>query len=174
MQKVKVMKFDKTKTEKIMILKKIGNSIVFLAGALVMYGAMKNTMPTGDDHMQHLTDEVERIVDKMMDHIKVPEESRQLADFLSTEVIPKGVDRLLNGDLDVTDFGGLVSVGKVIDDDGNERIASVGIFGHVFTVGSEELQQEVEQAVMEAYGADKGTECYEDPDEEPDDNSDEP
>lgn len=146
-----------------MVLKKIGNSIVFLAGALVMYGAMKNTMPTGDDHMRHLTDEVERIVDKMMDHVKVPEESRQLAEFLSTEVIPQGVDRLLKGDLDVTDFGGMVSVGKVIDEDGNERITSVGIFGHVFTVGSDELQQEVEDAVLEAYG-NTGVSCYEDPD----------
>ena len=57
----------------------------------------------------------------------------------------------------------MVSVGKVIDEDGNERITSVGIFGHVFTVGSDELQQEVEDAVLEAYG-NTGVSCYEDPD----------
>lgn len=148
-----------------MVLKKIGNSIVFLAGALVMYGAMKNTMPTGDEHMQRLTDEVENIVDKMMDRIQIPDESRQLAEFLSTEVIPEGVDRLLSGRLDVTDLGGLVSIGKVTDSEGNEHIASVGIFGHVFTVGSEELQKEVEEAVLQAYDEGNGTECYEDPDE---------
>lgn len=148
-----------------MVLKKIGNSIVFLAGALVMYGAMKNTMPTGDEHMQRLTDEVENIVDKMMERIQIPEESRQLAEFLSTEVIPEGVDRLLSGRLDVTDLGGLVSVGKVTDSDGKEHIASIGIFGHVFTVDSEELQQEVEDAVMQAYDQSGGVECEEDPEE---------
>lgn len=150
-----------------MILKKIGNSIVFIAGALVMYGAMKNTMPTGSDHMQHLTDEVERIVDRMMNHVQVPEESRQLADFLSTKVIPKGVDRLLSGNLDVTDFGSVVSLGKVKDSEGKERIVSVGIFGQVFTVGDDALRAEVEDAVLGAYHAQEGVECEEDPDEEP-------
>lgn len=145
-----------------MILKKITNSIVLLAGALVMYGAMKNTVPASDDHMHHLTDEMERIVDKMMNHIKFPEESRQLADFLATEVIPQGVDRLIEGNLDVSDFGEIVSIGKITGSDGKEHIVSVGIFGHVFTVGSDELEQEVEDAVMEAYHESGDVSCEED------------
>ncbi len=133
-----------------MILKKIGNSIVLLAGALVMYGAMKNTMPTGSEHMKHLTDEVERIVDKMMDKIQIPDESRQMADFLSSEVIPEGVDRLINGRLDVTDLGEVVSIGRIKDDNGKEHIVSIGIFGKIFTIGDDELEQQVETAIRDS------------------------
>ena len=70
-----------------MIIKKTITAVTSLAAALVMYGAMKNTCPSREQHMNKVTSVVEKALDKIFEEkIRIPQESREMADYLSQEV----------------------------------------------------------------------------------------
>ena len=121
-----------------MLIKKTATSIVSIAAALVMYGIMKNTCPSREQHMTEVTNVMESILDKIFhEHIKVPEQSRKLADYLSSEVIPQAVEKLTNQQVDVTDYG-VFSIGNLEDEEGGGHAVTIGLFGHVFTIGEQQ------------------------------------
>ena len=63
--------------------KSVALSVVYLAVALVMYSAMKNTRPSQLQHANAVTDVVEHVVDDIFENrIEIPAESRDLADYI--------------------------------------------------------------------------------------------
>lgn len=120
------------------IHKKIAFSVVSFACALVMWQAMKNTCPPKEQHLHAVTDVVERTVDKIFEEqIQIPEESKQLAEYLSSKVIPEAVAKLTQQRVDFTSYG-LFSVGSITNAEDGCMPVSIGMFGKVFTTFSEE------------------------------------
>lgn len=117
-----------------MFFKKTVTAVVSLAAALVMYGAMKNTCPTREQHMTAVNNVVEKTLDKIFEErIQFPDESREIANYLALEVIPQAVEKLTNERIDYTDYG-VISLGSIEDGQGDGHTVSVGIFGKVFTI----------------------------------------
>lgn len=115
------------------IHKKFIFSVVSFACGIVMWQAMKNTCPPREQHLQAVTDVVERAVDRIFEErIKLPEESKQLADYLSSTVIPDAVAKLTQQRVDFTSYG-IISMGQITEADGESTPVSLGIFGKVFT-----------------------------------------
>ena len=144
-------------------------SIVYLAVALVMYGAMKNTRPSQLQHANAVTGVVENVVDDIFQNrIEIPAESRDLADYISGTVVPKALEKVQNGKIDVTDFW-IFNVGSIPGTEGEEDAVSIGILGKVFTFNEEKIREQIEQSVTqdmnEFLSNDNGVECYEDPEE---------
>lgn len=116
------------------IHKKFACSIVGLACGLIMWQAMKNSCPPKERHLQAVTDVVERTVDRIFEErIQFPEQSKELAEYLSTNIVPQAVERLTADRIDFTDYG-VFSLGKYESDDGEKTPVSIGLFGTVFTV----------------------------------------
>ena len=136
-------------------------SVVYLAVALVMYGAMKNTRPSQIQHANAVTDVVERVVDDIFQNrIEIPAESRDLADYLTTDVVPKAIEKMRNGKIDLTDYW-IFNIGKVTDEDGNEDAVSLGILGKVFVFDEDKIRDNIETTVkdeMKEYLGEKGQE----------------
>lgn len=144
-------------------------SIVYLAVALVMYGAMKNTRPSQLQHANAVTGVVENVVDDIFQNrIEIPAESRDLADYISGTVVPKALEKVQNGKIDVTDFW-IFNVGSIPGTEGEEDAVSIGILGKVFTFNEEKIREQIEQSVTqdmnEFLSNGNGVECYEDPEE---------
>ena len=144
-------------------------SIVYLAVALVMYGAMKNTRPSQLQHANAVTGVVENVVDDIFQNrIEIPAESRDLADYISGTVVPKALEKVQNGKIDVTDFW-IFNVGSIPGAEGEEDAVSIGILGKVFTFNEEKIREQIEQSVTqdmnEFLSNGNGVECYEDPEE---------
>lgn len=119
------------------IHKKITFSVVSFACALVMWQAMKNTCPPREQHLHAVTDVVERTVDRIFEErIQIPEESKQLAEYLSSKVIPEAVAKLTQQRIDFINYGGVISVGSLSGEDATPL--SIGMFGKVFTTFSED------------------------------------
>lgn len=140
-------------------------SIVYLAVALVMYGAMKNTRPSQLQHANAVTGVVENVVDDIFQNrIEIPAESRDLADYISGTVVPKALEKVHNGKIDVTDFW-IFNVGSIPGENGDEDAVSIGILGKVFTFNEEKIREQIEQSVTqdmnEFLNNDNGVECYE-------------
>lgn len=141
-------------------------SIVYLAVALVMYGAMKNTRPSQLQHANAVTGVVENVVDDIFQNrIEIPAESRDLADYISGTVVPKALEKVQNGKIDVTDFW-IFNVGSIPGTEGEEDAVSIGILGKVFTFNEEKIREQIEQSVTqdmnEFLNNDNGVKCYED------------
>lgn len=134
---------------------------MYLAVALVMYGAMKNTRPSQIQHANAVTDVVERVVDDIFQNrIEIPAESRDLADYLTTDVVPKAIEKMRNGKIDLTDYW-IFNIGKVTDEDGNEDAVSLGILGKVFVFDEDKIRDNIETTVkdeMKEYLGEKGQE----------------
>lgn len=131
------------------LAKSTATSIVYLAVALVMYGAMKNTRPSQNQHANAVTDVVERVVDDIFQNrIEIPSQSRDLADYLSSEVVPKTIDKMRNGKIDLTDYW-IFNIGSVEDGDGNDEAVSLGIFGHVFVFDEDKIRDNIESTVKD-------------------------
>ena len=130
-----------------MIIKKTITAVTSLAAALVMYGAMKNTCPSREQHMNKVTSVVEKALDKIFEEkIRIPQESREMADYLSQEVIPQAVERLTSQRIDVTDYG-IVSLGSFDDGDGENQSISIGLFGKVFTFNEDQAYEYLQQVI---------------------------
>lgn len=130
-----------------MVIKKLTTSIVSLAAALVMYGAMKNTCPSREQHMNAVTDVVEKALDKIFEErIQVPDESRELANYLAQEIIPQAVEKLTSQKIDFTDYG-IISTGSVEDGEGDSHVVSLGLFGKVFTLSEEDAYNYLQKMV---------------------------
>ena len=122
--------------------------VVSLACGLVMYGAMKNTRPSSLQHANAVTDVVEKIVDDIFQNrIVFPEKSRELAGYISGSVVPNAVDKLTNGKIDLQDFW-IFNLGSVTDEEGNEELVSLGVFGKVFTFNEDKIRQDIEEMVQ--------------------------
>lgn len=138
------------------IHKKILFSTVSFACAIVMWQAMKNSCPPREQHLVAVTDVVEHAVDRIFEErIKIPEESRQLAEHLSATVIPKAVSRLTEQRVDFTDYG-IFSLGEITGENGDYVPISIGLFGKVFTVSEDNAydylkgyisEQDIEQII---------------------------
>lgn len=144
-------------------------SIVYLAVALVMYGAMKNTRPSQLQHANAVTGVVENVVDDIFQNrIEIPAESRDLADYISGTVVPKALEKVQNGKIDVTDFW-IFNVGSIPGTEGEEDPVSIGILGKVFTFNEEKIREQIEQSVTqdmnEFLNNDNGVEYFENPEE---------
>lgn len=144
-------------------------SIVYLAVALVMYGAMKNTRPSQLQHANAVTGVVENVVDDIFQNrIEIPAESRDLADYISGTVVPKALEKVQNGKIDVTDFW-IFNVGSIPGTEGEEDPVSIGILGKVFTINEEKIREQIEQSVTqdmnEFLNNDNGVEYFENPEE---------
>ena len=121
------------------IHKKVAFSVVSFACALVMWQAMKNTCPPREQHLHAVTDVVERTVDRIFEErVQVPEESKQLADYLSSKIIPEAVAKLTQQRIDFSNYAGIISVGTLNGEDADEIPLSIGLFGKVFTTFSDE------------------------------------
>ena len=122
--------------------------VVSLACGLVMYGAMKNTRPSSLQHANAVTDVVEKIVDDIFQNrIVFPEKSREMAGYISGSVVPNAVDKLTNGKIDLQDFW-VFNLGSVTDEEGNEKLVSLGVFGKVFTFNEDKIRQDIEEMVQ--------------------------
>ena len=122
--------------------------VVSLACGLVMYGAMKNTRPSSLQHANAVTDVVEKIVDDIFQNrIVFPEKSREMAGYISGSVVPNAVDKLTNGKIDLQDFW-IFNLGSVTDEEGNEELVSLGVFGKVFTFNEDKIRQDIEEMVQ--------------------------
>lgn len=129
------------------IAKSTAKSVVYLAVALVMYGAMKNTRPSNVQHADAVSEAVERVVDDIFENrIEIPTESRDLADYLSSKVVPKAIDKVSHGKIDLTDFW-IFNIGSVTDEEGNEDAVSIGILGKVFTFNEDKIREDIEEMV---------------------------
>lgn len=118
--------------------KKFAFSVVSFACAIVMWQAMKNTCPPKEQHLQAVTDVVERAVDRIFEErVVLPEESKELADYLSSTVIPQAVEKLTQQRIDFTSYG-IVSLGKIAVPDGEDTPVSLGMFGKVFTISEDD------------------------------------
>lgn len=123
------------------IHKKFTASIVSLACALVMWQAMKNTCPPREQHLRAVTDVVERTVDRIFEErIQFPEESKQLAEYLSTTIIPQAVEKLTAQRINIKDYG-IFSLGNIEQADGETTPISLGLFGKVFTMSDDAAYQ---------------------------------
>ncbi len=130
-----------------MVIKKLTTSIVSLAAALVMYGAMKNTCPSRQQHLTAVTDVVEKALDKIFEErIQVPEESRELANYLALEVIPNAVEKLASQKIDIKDYG-IISLGSMEVGNGDSQTVSVGVFGKVFTLSEDDAYEYLQKIV---------------------------
>lgn len=119
------------------IHKKFAFSVVSFACALVMWQAMKNTCPPKEQHLQAVTDVVERTVDRIFEErIQFPEESKQLAEQLSSKIIPEAVAKLTQQRIDFNDYAGIISIGSLSGEETTPL--SIGLFGKVFTTFSED------------------------------------
>ena len=144
-------------------------SIVYLAVALVMYGAMKNTRPSQLQHANAVTGVVENVVDDIFQNrIEIPAESRDLANYISGTVVPKALEKVQNGKIDVTDFW-IFNVGSIPGTEGEEDPVSIGVLGKVFTFNEEKIREQIEQSVTqdmnEFLNNDNGVEYFENPEE---------
>ena len=129
--------------------KSVALSVVYLAVALVMYSAMKNTRPSQLQHANAVTDVVEHVVDDIFENrIEIPAESRDLADYISTTVVPKALEKVQNGKIDLTDFW-IFNVGSITDENGEEEAVSIGILGKVFTFNEEKIRENIEETVTQ-------------------------
>ena len=125
------------------------SSVVYLAIALVMYSAMKNTRPSSIDHANAVTGVVENVVDDIFQNrIEFPEESRELANYISGTVVPNALEKVHNGKIDLTDYW-IFNVGSITDENGEEDPVSVGILGKVFTFNEEKIRENIEESVTE-------------------------
>lgn len=125
--------------------KKIIFSVVSLAYGVVMWQAMKNTC----QHLQAVTDVVQRTVDRIFEErVQIPEESRQLAEYLSSTVIPQAVEKLTRQKIDVRDFG-VFSIGQVSTRDGDSTPVSLGLFGKVFTFSEADAYNYISSLINE-------------------------
>jgi hypothetical protein len=132
---------------KLSMIKKLPLAIVTLACSYTMYIAMKSTAPSTDAHANVLTEEVEKMLDKLYtEKIVMPEESKQIASYLYYDVTPKVVDKILNGKIDLSDFD-FLTLGTIKDSEGDTHIVSLGIFGQVFTFNEDIVQSEIEQEI---------------------------
>lgn len=130
--------------------KKFACSIVGLACALVMWQAMKNSCPPREQHLQAVTDVVERTVDRIFEEkINFPEESRQIAEYLAAEIIPKAVERLTAERIDFTDYG-IFSLGNIEDENGEAVPISIGLFGKVFTISEEQAEEYIDSLLSDS------------------------
>ena len=119
------------------IHKKFAFSVVSFACALVMWQAMKNTCPPKEQHLQAVTGVVERTVDRIFEErIQFPEESKQLAEQLSSKIIPEAVAKLTQQRIDFNDYAGIISIGSLSGEETTPL--SIGLFGKVFTTFSED------------------------------------
>lgn len=116
-----------------LIHKKILFSLASFGCAIVMWQAMKSSCPPKEQHMQAMTDVVEKAVDRIFEEkIILPEESKELASYLMTNVIPPAVEKLTRERLDFSSYG-IFSLGT-IEEDGKRIPVSVGVLGKVFTL----------------------------------------
>lgn len=121
-------------------------SIVLLAVALVMFGAMKKTQPSHMQHANAVTATVEKVVDDIIQNkVAFPQKSRELADYLTSDVVPKAVEKLTNGQIDITDYW-IFNVGSIEGEDG-ESAVTIGCFGKVFTIDEEQIRKDIEESV---------------------------
>ena len=131
------------------IHKKFAFSIVSLACGLVMWQAMKNTCPPKEQHLRAVTDVVERTVDRIFEErIQFPEESKQLAEYLSQKVIPQAVKELTKQKIDFKNYG-IFSMGNIEQADGESTPISIGVFGKVFTVSEDMAYEYLNEALSE-------------------------
>lgn len=132
------------------IHKKMAFSVVSLACALVMWQAMKNSCPPREQHLRAVTDVVERTVDRIFEErIQFPEESRQLAEYLSTNVIPQAVQKLTEQRIDYKNYG-IFSMGNIEQQNGETTPVSFGLFGKVFTMGEEDAYEYLNGLISES------------------------
>ncbi len=130
------------------IHKKIAFSIVSVACGLVMWQAMKNTCPPKEQHLHAVTDVVERTVNKIFEErIQVPEESKQLAEYLSSKVIPEAVEKLTKERLDIKDYG-VFSIGTITGQGDSTAAVSIGFFDKVFTFSDEQAYDYINSLVQ--------------------------
>ena len=128
-----------------MIIKRTIKAVVLLGVALVMYGAMNKTLPSKDQHVIATSQMVKRVMDKVfMDKIHFPEESREIADYISNTLIPQATQKAMSENLDIKDFG-IANIGTIETVDGDDEILSLGILGKVFTFGEEETYERLEK-----------------------------
>lgn len=131
------------------IHKKIIYSVVSLACGLVMYQQMKNTCPPKEQHQKAVTDVVERAVDRIfMEKVKFPDESKQLATYLSESVIPQAVAKLTEKQIDVSSFG-VFSLGTIDGLDEGSVPVSFGLCGKVFTIDEDEVYKYINNMLDE-------------------------
>ncbi len=134
------------------LIKSTAKSVVMLAAGLVMYGAMKRTAPGQDKHQRALTESVEKIVDYIyQDKIEFPEESRKLARLMSDDIIPKAVNKIINGKIDLSDYH-VVNLVTATDDEGNEHLLSIGVLGMVFPVDHDYILHSTQEVINEEDG----------------------
>lgn len=131
------------------IHKKFAFSVVSFACALVMWQAMKNSCPPREQHLRAVTDVVERTVDKIFEErIQFPEESRQLAEYLSTNVIPQAVEKLTEQRINYKNYG-IFSLGDITQADGERTPVSFGLFGKVFTIDEDDAYEYVNNLISQ-------------------------
>ncbi len=129
--------------------KKIAFSVVSFACAIVMWQAMKSTCPPKEQHLRAVTDVVEHAVDRVFEErIVLPQESKELAEYLSSTVIPQAVEKLTRQRIDFTSYG-IVSLGKIIVPQGGDTPVSVGLFGRVFTISEDDAYDYVNSLIQE-------------------------
>ncbi len=124
-------------------------SVVYLAVALVMYNAMKNTKPSQLQHANAVTDVVERVIDDVFQNrIEIPEESHDLAEYLSEEVVPNAVRKMRTGKLNLTDYW-IFNVGNVEGGNGEDNAVSLGVLGKVFVINEDKIRESIEETINE-------------------------
>ena len=132
-----------------LIHKKIAFSIASFACAIVMWQAMKNTCPPKEQHLQAVTDVVEKTVNRVFEErVTLPPESKRLAEYLSTQVIPQAVEKLTREKLDFSNYG-IFSLGSIAVPDGDNTPLSVGVFGKVFTISEEDAYKYIDEYINE-------------------------
>lgn len=133
-----------------LIHKKFAFSVVSFACAIIMWQAMKNTCPPKEQHLQAVTDVVERAVDRIFEErVVLPEESKDIAEYLSAKVIPQAVAKLAQQRIDFTSYG-IFSLGKIIVPDGEDTPVYIGLFGKVFTVSEDDAYEYLNGLINES------------------------
>lgn len=112
-------------------MKKIIWLIILVAVAICMLA----TCPTAEDHKKKIGEVITEYVNDKAD------EKGKAASLISSVAAAPMADAFLSHTLKVSNYR-VLSVGR-FKWDGEERVVSVGIFGHVFTFNKEMLDREL-------------------------------
>ena len=128
-----------------MLVKRTIKAVVCLGAGLVMYEYMNRTIPSRDEHVAAASQMVQRVIDKaFMDKIQFPEQSREIANYISNTLIPQATQKVMSDNLDIKSFG-IASIGTIKQENGEEDVLSLGILGNVFTFGEDKIQERLEE-----------------------------
>lgn len=123
--------------------------LISLVVLVVMILLLCFTCPTKDDHKQALANVVTQTMNDATNQIDKTSSFGDIGQAFATMLLST-IERTIQSSIDhllQVDNYGICSIGK-INIDGQEKIISVGILTHVFTIDKQDIEQEISKRVQ--------------------------